>query len=155
MTIYETDTDRLLVHNGTTWARFVELGTPQTWTPTVTQSGSVTATINEARFIRQGRAVDAWFNITATASGTAGNVVTVSLPVAYDGHATFVNMGAGIVFDSSTTTRYMCSLEATSTTTISFVHDASGNSAWGVLPNLAIANGDVLRGHVRYTVAAG
>jgi hypothetical protein len=119
----------------------------------VRQPGTITATVNEARFVRDGRQCEAWFDLTVTGAGTAPNVVTVSLPIASSGHTSAAIVGVGIVYDASAVVRYVCALELAGSDRVAFINDASGATAWGAAPNIALANGDILRGHVRFVVA--
>ena len=84
------------------------------WTPTVTQSGTVTATVTYARYARYGRTIhfEAFLSITGT--GTGANDITVTLPVtaSYGDGA----IGNGTVYDASTNILYHGTLTKTSTT---------------------------------------
>ena len=52
-----------------------------TYTPVWTQSTIITHTLNTARYTQFGKLVIAEVQLTATTAGTAGNKVTISLPV--------------------------------------------------------------------------
>jgi hypothetical protein len=51
------------------------------YTPTLTQSGAVTKTVNQAAYTRVGRKITAHVMMTCTGSGTAANEVRVGLPI--------------------------------------------------------------------------
>jgi hypothetical protein len=72
-----------------------------TWTPTVTQSGSVTVTITEARYKKIGRTVYLRANLSVTGSGTGANPVVIGgLPYTAQ-QAEYVEIGVGHIFDFS------------------------------------------------------
>lgn len=52
-----------------------------TYTPTWTQGATISKTVNRAAYIRIGKTVIVTVQLTATSSGTANNIVLVSLPV--------------------------------------------------------------------------
>lgn len=81
--IYEADTHRLLVYSGAAWSTVGPVDGPLlSWTPTVTQLGAVANTVNHGSYSRVGRQITASCNLTMAGSGTAANLVTLTLPVA-------------------------------------------------------------------------
>ena len=68
----ESDINTYLSGEGGAWT---------TWTPTLTQSGTVTATVTSAVYGRWGRLIVGQFRLSVTGTGTGSNAVTVSLPV--------------------------------------------------------------------------
>jgi hypothetical protein len=58
-----------------------KLGVWTSWTPTVTQAGSITKTVTYARYIKLGRLVIAQAYLAITGAGSSATAVTVSLPV--------------------------------------------------------------------------
>lgn len=155
--VYDKALDSFLAYTGSAWVRVAGVSPTavQTWTPTVTQSGSVTHTLNEARYIRQGNLVHAWFSATMTGTGTAGNNVNVSLPVTASGsHYVGGCVGAGLVYDNSAGIRYPAQIELASTTAVGFgVETTLSAGLWGTFPNLALAASDALRFQVTYQAA--
>jgi len=121
------------------------------WTPTVTQSGTVTQTA-VARYLKVGRLVIANCRITVSGTGTGGTAVAVSLPVAAENSLHVV--GTSWIYDANPGTRYVCTIDLASTTTVNFLHDTSGASAWGASPNLALANADQIRFQAIYEAAS-
>ena len=130
-------------------------GTTTTYTPQIDQgvTTNIAKTVTEARYVQTGRIVDVWFQLALTAAGTAGSAVSVTLPVTASGHSTNVPVGEGLIFDTSTSTRYQGVWELASSTTLIFGYSQASASAWGAVPSIALASGDSLRGHVRYIVA--
>lgn len=133
------------------------LGALTSWSPTLTQSGTVTATNTYSRYIRIGRLIIGWFQLAVTGAGTAGNPVTVNVPVAAVG-TTFV--GGGEVFDTSASARYNALLFMPTTATVDFRASAIS----GVLDNrigiagsgfsAALASGDGVSGFFSFEAAA-
>lgn len=131
-------------------------GTTTSYTPTVSQgvSTNISKTVNEARYVQIGRLCACWGYVAMTGSGTAGSAVTVSLPLTASGHHSVALIGSGLVYDNSTTTRYVCTIELASTTTFSYGADGTtGGAVWGGAPNLALAGSDQLRWQIFYVVA--
>lgn len=125
---------------------------PDAWTsytPTLTQSGAVTKTVDYSRYTKIGRLVTFAFALTVTGSGTAANNVTVSLPFTAAG-SVGTHAGVMLVYDSSTTTRYNGNAELNSTTTCALSYNQASTSLWGTLPNIALAVGDIIRGTITY-----
>ena len=86
--IYETDTDKVLVWNGSAWLysatpQTLEIGAWQTWTPTITAfTGSfTTVTVTSARYSCVGKVVHGQIDFTVTSIGTASGLPIFTLPV--------------------------------------------------------------------------
>lgn len=113
----------------------------ETWTPAVTQSGAVTATVTLGRYTRIQKLVIAVAKLAITGTGTANNAVKVSLPITARDTGQLV--GSGWIYDSSATNTYFVMSEADTTTTIRFYIDGAASTAFfGIDPNIAITNGD-------------
>ena len=116
----------------------------QSWTPTVTQLGSVTVTVNYARYLVLGPLAFTIGRLTVTGSGTAGNAIEIggqptALQTAHSGGSRDV-IGTAVVLDSGTT-RYEGALTATSPTVWRIQLD-SQTSVLGSTPSFALAAGD-------------
>lgn len=123
------------------------------FTPTLTQSGAVTKTVNYAKYQRIGRTIIAQYDLTMTGAGTTANAVLVGLPVAAAYSATNIYIGSGAIIDASTTTLYTGEWALASANTVQMNIDQASFSPWGLAPNLALASGDVIRLHVIYEAA--
>ncbi len=153
MRIFETDTHRYYQYSGAAWVQdgLTTVAGVQTYTPTVSQgaSSNVSKTVNTASYIRNGPLVTVWVDVNITGSGTAGSPAKVSLPVTAGGpHATAGTIGSGFVFDASSALRYVSPVELENPgpfNNVTFPHDGSGGGQWGVTPNAALANNDVIR----------
>jgi len=163
--IYETDTGYLRVWDGANWDYLSKSqdGTTNlpisdigkawsTWTPTVTQTGNVTFTQTAQSYYGQiQKVVFASIYLTVTGTGTAGSHVIVSLPVT--ARTSFVPVGQGFIYDSSTATNYVVTSVADTTTTAYFFYTNASGNAWGVAPNVGLANNDQIRIQFMYEAA--
>ena len=122
------------------------------WTPTLTQTGAVTKTINSATFIQIGKLVFAEFNLVVTGSGSGLTGVTVSLPVTAKSK-TGVRIGVGSIFDNRPVTQYAAVCYQTSTTTIGFIGDWSAGAQWGSSPAINLAVSDNVAASLTYEAA--
>jgi hypothetical protein len=135
-----TTTDRVDVYNGSSWSALVapSNGALTSFTPTVTQSGSVTGTVNYGASIRTGRWIQGAIKFTVTGSGTASNTVVIgALPTTAASNIEVV--GSAYIFDSSVpnVTFYVAYLA--STTTIQLVYVNAG--ATGALSTFVAGSG--------------
>ena len=130
-----SDINTYLSGEGGAWTSF---------TPTVTQSGSVTVTNTRSRYARWGRRIEFTIDLAVTGSGTTGNAITVSLPVT----AASANqvVGSGFVFDNgsgnlpciafASTTSVLAFLPTWVNTATGFLGTATGGGSF------ALASGD-------------
>ena len=131
-----------------------EGGAWTSWTPTITQgaSSNIAKTVTYAKYARYGRTIHFVFALSPTASGTSGSPVTITLPATAASASGVI--GAGWLYDTSTTTRYAGAWTSTSTSVVALIHDAGGLSPWGTAPSLAIASGDSVWGQIAYEAAS-
>lgn len=121
-------------------------------TPTLTQSGAVTKTVNYSSYQRIGRGITWTFVLTATGAGTANNRVLLGLPVNAAASTVSPYVGGGGLYDSSTGTLYLGQWSVFNATTMGL--QSQVGDLWGVLPNLALGAGDVLKGTITYEAAS-
>ncbi len=133
-------------------------GTYTSWTPTVTQSGSVTVTVNFAKYIKIGKFVSGYANLTVTGTGTALNNIVISVPLTAANASSFATAGVSTVFDSSANTVYPGLLSLPTTTT--FQLPVANATALNGLQNLgyaqfsaALASSDQIGFSFQYEVA--
>ena len=81
-------------------------GAWSTWTPTLVQGVTVTATVAAARYIKIGKMITGQVLLVATSTGTANNNIKVSLPFAALTGNSFVITGGATIYDASTTLVY-------------------------------------------------
>lgn len=131
-----------------------ELNTAGAWldyTPTWTQSATITKTVNWARYTQLGKWVQVSIKMTATGAGTSNNKILVGLPVGASTN-NFV-MGNGLVVDVSSSpddAAYRLPIFESSST-VAFYGTATAfdpTQFWGLSggPTAAatIASGDIL-----------
>jgi hypothetical protein len=141
---------------GSTWSTVGPVhGALTSWTPAVTQSGSVTVTNTYSRYQRIGRRVKGWFDLAVTGSGTLGNAVTISLPVTA-AVANDTMVGRLRIFDSSAAASYKGDLVLSTTSLLAAISDGNGtNALLGVGSFTAgLASPDTLKGFIDYEAAA-
>jgi hypothetical protein len=119
-----------------------------TWTPTITQNGTRTATVNYARYVKIGRIVHGVLNVTITQAGSAGNLIYSSIPI-----GTPVTIGeaplGSFVYARTTNIRYAGTLVLFSG--VNLLPQVSGTTnALGADPNFATANGDTFTARFQY-----
>lgn len=113
------------------------------WTPTLTQSGTVTATVTFARYkLSDANEVKLEVRLAVTGTGTGANAITISnLPYQIRNSSNSAK-GTARITDTGTAT-YAAIVTALSATQIQFT-EANTGQAVGVNPNFALANTDVI-----------
>lgn len=112
------------------------------YTPTFTQTATITKTVAFARYMQIGKTVFFTLAMNATSAGTAGAFVRVGLPVAplNDNQAVFCAFT-----DASPAASYvMLGFTKTGTNDMIFLNDASGSAAFGNAPAVTVASGDAI-----------
>lgn len=126
-------------------------GAWNSYTPTLTQSGTVSKTVTYAKYRQFGKTVKGSVLLAVTGSGTTNNPVLIGLPVASQATTGLV-MGSGDIVDSSAGQHYVGAVVSSSTTTVGIV--AHAQSTWvGNAPNFALASGDTVRVDFEYETA--
>lgn len=122
------------------------IGVWTSYTPTVTQGVTVTATVNYASYVKINDLILANIDLTCTTSGTASTLITVSLPV--DAVPNTGTIGSGLVFDSSGNDVILVTAARQSATALLLRSEATTNlstsQALGNNPAFQLANGDVI-----------
>ena len=161
MCAYLLDVNTLTVYSGSAWSTIGPVhGALTSWTPAVTQSGSVSVTVNRATYSRVGRRIHAEALLTVTGSGTASNLITVSLPVAIDSGwvSDYTDIGQARISDVSAAINYaVYGVAPHSTTTVKFSSSVSAvpptfHGAATFTAGLAV--GDILALQVSYEAGA-
>ena len=148
--IYETDTNRALVWNGSAWDILSEMGAWTTYTPGLSQSVTVTKTVNHARYMQVGKTVMGSVYMTATSAGTGGFTMRSSFPVApvasiYNNTQSFgATIGSGGFYKASSGAQYNFSVQCIGggSDSLAFYADGTGGSMFGQFPAVTIASGD-------------
>lgn len=128
-TLSSADVNTYCKHTGDAW---------NTWTPTVTQSGSVTVTVTRATYWRAGRAIHFQASLAVTGSGTGANPILMSLPVtaASSGHPI---TGGGYIYDA-TVGNYPGVAYLNSSTTVGLISSTAG-AGLGLLGSITLTAG--------------
>ena len=156
-TIYETDTDKMMTFDGSNWWTIAIPSTASTsFTSTISQgvSTNISKSTNYSQYRIISGVCEWWFAFTMSASGTAGSQVTLTLPVTSLISTVGVTVGNGMIYDSSVPTIDTGHYEIVTSTTVSMAVSEGTNAPWGASPNIALASGDIIRGHIRFLVAS-
>lgn len=131
------------------------IGTWTTYTPTVTQNGTRTATINYASYCLINTFCIVNVDLTITNAGALANLLTVSSPQTISGATITRGVGAGLFYDASATDVMLITVARAGTSTFKFYTDAttSNNDGLGTNPSLAVANGDGLSFYAAFETA--
>lgn len=137
---YQDDANTVTVYTGAAWEIVHE--PPQSWSPTITQSLTVTGTVGRGWYQRSRGVFHAHLTWTATGSGTATNAIIITTPLTL---ANLEDIHGSISFrDTSGSIWRVGSVIADTTSQFRFVID-SGTAEYGVAAGDGITNGDVLR----------
>ena len=124
------------------------------WTPTVTQNGSVTVTVNNATYSRIGDVIITRVKLTVTGSGSAGSAIVIGgQPSAIQAasNASLMPIGSFIIEDSSASIRYVGTIRTQAATDWRFQTSGVLN-ATGVTPSFGLDSGDIISFVATYQV---
>lgn len=118
------------------------------YTPVITQSGTVTATVTWAKYVDVGNIRFIDVSLAITGSGSGSNVVTVSIPSS--AASTGALVGSGYFYDASAPGYYTFTVETASSTTVKFLPASVGTVAKDFIGagqpfQSALASGDVIK----------
>lgn len=156
---YITATDELLLRANGAWVTvwtsasgvLAPTGAWTDYTPTLTQSATVTKTVSYARYRKVGRKVDVAMLLSVTGTGTAGQEIVVGLPPFTPVQTNNQSAGVGDVFDSSAVLDYFAVVAIGSSTFKLFPTSVNGVTALGGAAfTAALANGDAIRATFSY-----
>lgn len=142
----ESDTNTYLMHEGGAWSSY---------TPVVVQSNTPGITNTRSRYGRAGRRIHGYAYVTLTGSGTAANIVTITVPAAQAASSPGMTIGAGWIFDASTGFTWFGEVQYNSSTSVNFLRRLDG-AAGAILGTsgftAALAAGDIV--HIRFDYEA-
>lgn len=121
------------------------------YTPTWAQTGTITKTVNSARYCQIEKVVYAQILLTATGAGTGNSAVTLTLPVTAAISAGAV--GSGFIYNADVTLVYPVTAVLQSTTVMNFIWGGGNGAAAGISPNFAIAASDQIYLFLMYEAA--
>jgi hypothetical protein len=117
------------------------------WTPTITQSGNVTKTINRAKYTINGNIAVVNIYLTVTGSGTTNNVIVIGgqpTNIQPSGYVAGEVIGIARILDSSAGTHFVGAIIYVGATDWRIMGHALGGNYFGVFPNFGLANNDVI-----------
>lgn len=157
MITYQDDTNTFTVYSGSAWSTLGPVNGAWTdWTPTITQSGTVTYTDVRSAYTRFGRKIQTDGVLSVTGSGTSTNLVTVTLPVNAASTNANTVLGAGWIFDSSASQYYFGIWVPNSASTAKLqITSVGGSAAYAGLASFTagLASGDVVTFQFTYEAA--
>jgi hypothetical protein len=124
-----------------------------TYTPVLTQTVTVNTSTTTGRYVRIGTLVVVRVRLIASSSGTAGGIISVTLPFAADPtYSTFGISGSGIIFKASSNTQHAVVVHG-SDTTAKFLSDISGGGNFGQQSSFQLVSSDYVSFTAMYEVA--
>jgi hypothetical protein len=127
------------------------IGVWESYTPVLDQNGTRSATINYAEYVVINKMCIVNVDLTCTTTGSANNIIQVSLPVA--SVSGIAGSGSGTFFDSSATDVYLLAAVVSSSVGVVFQAETSTGNNFGATPNVTLGNNDVLSFSIVYQVA--
>jgi len=123
------------------------IGVWTSYAPVLSQSGTRSATVNYAEYCLINKVCFVNVDLTCTTTGSAGNAISVTLPLTCNTNS--IAVGSGQFFDSSASDVRLLTASG-DVTTVSFVADDSANDVLGVSPSVALGNNDVVSFNLIY-----
>ena len=126
------------------------------YTPTITQSGTVAKTMSYGKYAQFGKFVIATVDMAITGSGTSGNVITCTLPVNRAYTTTAYNIGTFYAVDQSTASIFRGLVRTVAgAQTINFLDVTGGVTIGngGGAYTFGLANTDALQFTIQYEAA--
>lgn len=135
-----------------------EGGAWTSWTPVVTQSGTVTFTNTRSRYARYGRTIHFSIDLIVTGSGSGNNAISITLPVTAAA-AACVSGGSGNLFDASVPATYPFIVGPSTTTTFQLMDSATASNTpqlglTGSSMSAGLAVNDIIRVSCTYEAAS-
>jgi hypothetical protein len=126
-----------------------------TWTPTITQSGAVAATVTKARYKIVNKICHVEVLLAVTAAGTGNNPIYIAgqpaaMQSVWIGY--WAVLGTGMIQDAGTA-YYVGAVLAVAATQWAFMRDGASAGYIGQDPNFALANTDAIAINATYEVA--
>jgi hypothetical protein len=123
----------------------------ESYTPTLTQLGTVTNTITYSKYTRINKLCIYNVRLEVTGAGTTNNAITVTLPLTC-ASPVVTRVGTGSFYDASAAIVYNGTAQLITTTTVGILPDAVNNFA-GITPNVPLAANDQISFCLAYEVA--
>ena len=142
-----------VVYDGTQFQLINPMGTWATFSPTWSQSGTISYTNNYSKYVQIGKTVHFRCSLLATSAGGGSTQISISLPVTASNASLFGAMGGANYYDVSPFTTYVLSPYFNSTSAVSFVSDTSAGNNFGAAPAVTVGIGDYISLAVTYEAA--
>jgi hypothetical protein len=153
MTCYLQDRDIYTNYMGSAWVDLIQAGPwDLTYTPTLTQTATVTKTVSAARYTRNGKTIDGVISLAVTGPGTSNGNIIMSLPVAARA-TTPSTIGHGWIYDTSLNGLIWGHALLTSTTTFGIKASASAAFVGNGTISGGLASGDSIEVMFHYEAA--
>ena len=142
-----------VIYDGTQFQLINPMGTWDTFSPTWTQSGTISYTNNYSKYVRIGKTVHFQCSLLATSAGGGATALGVTLPVTASSSTIFRAVGGANYYDASPNTMYVLSPFMNTTTQLLFVSDASAGNNFGAVPAITVGIGDYISLAITYEAA--
>jgi hypothetical protein len=127
-----------------------------TFTPVVTQSATITHSVNVAKYSVNNKTMSIDVNLSLTSAGTAGNIIEITGWPSYL-NSTWISgsvVGSGFFYDTSASLYYACvAVVGTSGSRIWLLYTNAGSNFFGITPAITAANGDGIAARVSWEIA--
>ena len=154
--IYETDTNRTLAFNGSTWDILSDMGAWTSYTPVIKGGATtVSATISYAKYVQIGKTVMLQVSAAITSAGAANGRITVSTPTTLNPLVTsdFPSTVGTMLIKDSGTAFYNGAAFVFATGIIAGLGYGSVDSMGVSAPAFTLASGDTGSISIMYEVA--
>ena len=154
LAVFNTTAQVLQVSDGTNFRDVPSLASSggwQSWTPVLTQGGTVAwnAGTSRARYLQVGKTVHAVCRLEVTGNGTFNNAVKMTLPVT----AAAAISGGGTFWHFDTGNANFTGFVSINTPTELLFYHSGGNQAYGANNSVTVSNGDVFHMFITYEAA--
>lgn len=153
MMVRQADTDTLYEYSGSAWEAVLIEGAWTSYTPTWTQVGTISKTIQYAKYAKVGRTVHVKMWLQATSAGTGNNAIIITVPLTAANTTLEEVCGAGSFQDTGTAT-YPFVVRLSGGNFRFARSDQGPTNHLGIDPNFAIANTDEILFYATYEAAA-
>lgn len=125
----------------------------QNWSPTITQTGSVTRTVTYGRYWQTGKRVHATCYLSVTGSGSGTASILLSLPVTSVSMGAFQALGSGWINDASGSVHWDGTVCFNSTTSCGLRTKGDVGFVGATATAFNLASGDIISFTLDYEAA--
>ena len=155
MVIYETDTKKSLVYNGSSWDILSDMGVWTSYTPVWTQTATISKTVTFSKYIQIGKTVMYQGYMVATSAGTASGVIAIGIPVAASAQygTAYTTVGSAQFVDVTPGYYTYAGTANLSSGVITITTLGTAANLVGVNPAVTVAATDIISWSVMYEAA--